>query len=1034
MKSTNLLTSLVFAIVLLSAEMASATNTLTIVSGQTDVNTTATIAIEMENDDNVVAFQVDIPIPSQLSYISGTVVLNSDRIIDHMVSATLLPGSILRIMGYSLTNAPFAGNSGELVTFQLQAQALPGTYALNFSTAVLGDNLSNNILTSAQNGTIMVLGPDIYTSSSSVDFGRVPLLGAEDRTITLFNTGNTDLHIQQITSSNGFFSVVGPTAFTIGAGSSTTLQLHFSSEVKATYSETMIIHSDDADQGALPVQMTAVAFAVNELHTGSMFSFSGHEASLGFTMNNMEPVIGFQFDLILPEPLTYVMNSALLSSRKADHIVSANMVNDNTLRVVAFSTDNQSFSGHEGLILTIDFQVEGVGGNYGITMNQAVIGDSLGLNAISAYTGGVLEIAAADIAANSSINFGDVSILETSTQGLIVNNYGNDTLKISSVQITDSHFSTLNNFPLLINPGASASLDVTFGSLNEGTTTGTMRLFSNDPDEDPYSITLTGNAYIPNYINVVDSAFNYGDTMFVNITADNLEPFTGFQFDLIFSDSLTCLTTLASLGTRAGDHLLQVSDMGNHTLRVLAFSMSQSIFSGNEGTIVSIPFVGDSAVFGTLSLTLANAILGNAQSQNILWGVNSGEITIMGPQEIALQAGWNILSFNVSPDNVLMTDMMQPLIDSSSLVKVIDESGGFIQNIPGLGWLNTIGDMANTEGYYIKLSANDTLYATGTVVQLPFTIPLYMGWNIMGYPLRSDQDGLAALQTLINNNVLVKLINESGGFIQNIPGLGWLNTVGDFKPGEGYYIKVNADTDIELSSPVQTSTSSSMSIESSSLLFSKTYTNNPYFPMHIIIPEYVLTHISVAPGDEMAVFDDGRCVGTGVVPIDPTQPIYIVASMDDPETETVDGYIVGNTPSFKYMSKNLTSPTDIYAESLWGMAIFQPMETFVCRMVSSPNGLDNGASSGCVVHLYPNPARDNLFLDIQSSKKGNIKIELLNMSGQLIEVIYDKETEEGRKTIEYELIGKTSGIYHIMVTHQTTDYSKTKHYKLIINQ
>ncbi len=39
---------------------------------------------------------------------------------------------------------------------------------------------------------------------------------------------------------------------------------------------------------------------------------------------------------------------------------------------------------------------------------------------------------------------------------------------------------------------------------------------------------------------------------------------------------------------------------------------------------------------------------------------------------------------------------------------------------------------------------------------------------------------------------MVKLINESGDFIQNIPDMGWLNTIGNFEPSEGYYIKVNS--------------------------------------------------------------------------------------------------------------------------------------------------------------------------------------------------------------------------------------------------
>jgi len=70
-----------------------------------------------------------------------------------------------------------------------------------------------------------------------------------------------------------------------------------------------------------------------------------------------------------------------------------------------------------------------------------------------------------------------------------------------------------------------------------------------------------------------------------------------------------------------------------------------------------------------------------------------------------LGSGWNIASFYITPSSPDMIDLFQPLIDDGKLVKISDEAGGFVQYITGPGWMNTIGDMSNADGYYVNLSS-----------------------------------------------------------------------------------------------------------------------------------------------------------------------------------------------------------------------------------------------------------------------------------------------------------------------------------------
>jgi uncharacterized protein (TIGR02145 family) len=167
-------------------------------------------------------------------------------------------------------------------------------------------------------------------------------------------------------------------------------------------------------------------------------------------------------------------------------------------------------------------------------------------------------------------------------------------------------------------------------------------------------------------------------------------------------------------------------------------------------------------------------------------------------QSIEFDMGWNIMSFYVEPDDVNLMNIVQPLITSGELIKVIDESGNFIQDIIGTGWMNTIGDMANTEGYYIKVTQNTQLNLLGLLVDTPFDVGLVTGWNMMGYPLRDTNNAIIMLQPLIDSSYLTKAIDEAGGIVQDIPGAGWVNTIGDFRPGEGYYNNVTTNCTLTL--------------------------------------------------------------------------------------------------------------------------------------------------------------------------------------------------------------------------------------------
>ncbi len=408
-------------------------------------------------------------------------------------------------------------------------------------------------------------------------------------------------------------------------------------------------------------------------------------------------------------------------------------------------------------------------------------------------------------------------------------------------------------------------------------------------------------------------------------------------------------------------------------------------------------------------------------------------------QKIPLSKGWNMMSLYVTPDSLGMLKVLKPLVSSGSLVKAIDEKGGFVQNIPGVGWMNTIGDMANTEGYYIKVSKNDTLKATGRPVDLPFTIPLQTGWNMMGYPVQSEQDAMKVLKTLMDSSQLVKVINEAGGFIQNIPGVGWMNTIGNFEPGEGYYVKVNHNTQITFNKqdksafvPAPGNTAYVMPVPR---YFNKAFSSNPYYPMNIVVTNIDLDGLEVHAGDEVAAFDKDVCVGVGVVPKETGRPVNIVASLDDPSTEQTDGYVPGDNMTLRFMSPELGSPVTVTATTLSGVSVFTPLETKVCGIAASAKSVESHLKNAQnAFRAYPNPAFSSVTFLLGNKESAQVEIELTDLNGRVVRVFCNKTLPAGTQTLHYDLSGLPAGIYNVRVLHRSQNNTSLNNYKLVITR
>ena len=155
-------------------------------------------------------------------------------------------------------------------------------------------------------------------------------------------------------------------------------------------------------------------------------------------------------------------------------------------------------------------------------------------------------------------------------------------------------------------------------------------------------------------------------------------------------------------------------------------------------------------------------------------------------QIIPLRKGNNLFSTYLIPTNAKVDIVMQALVAQNALYKVQDEAGNSYQYWGTYGgWINKIGSIAETEGYNIKVNFNCTLQITGQMIVLPLAIPLKKGWNIISYPRKDQVNAMYIIQSLIDQNRLVKVQDELGNSIQYIKGNGWVNNIGNLQSWSG---------------------------------------------------------------------------------------------------------------------------------------------------------------------------------------------------------------------------------------------------------
>ena len=573
---------LILPMLLMMALASRADNVMTLSTVQGHTSDTLSLTLSLSKTDSPGAMQAMIPLHGQFRYVNGSCVLSSSRSNGHSVTASVL-NDTLRIYSYSLSLQSYRENSGGLLSFRLVVGKEPGIYSMPICNAIISTASGTALPLQTMAGSATILAPKVSISTSSIDYGHIPILSSYTNYISVNNVGTEPLNITGITIDDNTFSY-SPAHAVVQPGNSQTFTIAYNPIYKGKISKNMVVNTN-AKVGDSVVRVLADPYAVNELRPLNVIGYTDSIVHVELRMNNMDSIVGLQTSILLPSALTYVPGSFVVNNQRSqNHIASAGMLGD-TLTMIIANTQNKPLNGGDGVVAQFDVQLHGYG-SFNLNLLNTVLVDTVESNALSAVYSGRVTIQSPSINCSTAVSMGNSPVTELPITPYVVRNTGNAPLIIDRVLFMNPSFELIDSLPITINNSQRDTLHIRYIGTQEGSYSTTMQIYSNDPYSELKNVTVSCNRYEPNaFYMQADSTLAHTNTN-VYFLLDNYSDITAVQMDFIYPHRYYTLETSDFvMSERATDHIASAARLNDSTFRVLFLSLQNSKFTGNSGAV-----------------------------------------------------------------------------------------------------------------------------------------------------------------------------------------------------------------------------------------------------------------------------------------------------------------------------------------------------------------------------------------------------------------------------------------------------------------
>jgi hypothetical protein len=302
--------------------------------------------------------------------------------------------------------------------------------------------------------------PALNLSTNSMNFGDVNLNTPATQAVTLTSSGSSPLTISNVTLAGTGFSMTGATfPVTLNPGQAETLQVKFDPTAAGPATGSITIASNATGNGTAVIslagtgQSTAGVLSSLTCNSGNITGAGSDTCTV--TLSAAAPAGG--------EIVTLASsNSAVTVPASATVAAGATTAGFTATVTAVTSTQTATLTGSAGGTTKV----------FSIRLNAQTVGLSL---------------------STTSLNFGDVTINTPTTEPVTLTSSGTTAVTVNAATITGTGFTmTGATFPVTLNPGQTAVLQVSFDPTTAGSDTGSILITSTATANPTATVTLSG--------------------------------------------------------------------------------------------------------------------------------------------------------------------------------------------------------------------------------------------------------------------------------------------------------------------------------------------------------------------------------------------------------------------------------------------------------------------------------------------------------------------------------------------------------------
>ena len=373
-------------------------------------------------------------------------------------------------------------------------------------------------------------------------------------------------------------------------------------------------------------------FSQNTLSGGSLNVNENTSFEYEIGLDNDSAVSALQFDIDINQDAFSYGSNHTLTTRVSGFTVSSSNPSENIMRVVMYSSSGGVIEVGSGTILKLDLSSKTLPNDYTFSISNVVLSDATVTELSSSSSNGNVSVRGAHLNVNTtSINFGRVPIGNNEQRSISISNNGNENLTISAISFS-SPLSLTSTLPLTISPGGSQSVSIALDSSEKYDASSEVSFTTNDNDglRQLQKTTVSANVYAVNEIHIGSGSGEIHTDIIIPVSINNMEPFSGFQFDLTLPQDINYVENSVELSTRKSDHSVSGSLINANTLRVIAYSNTNAEFSGSDGEVMTLKLKPEVSS-GNYNLTISNPIISNITLGDIESDSYNGSVQINAP-------------------------------------------------------------------------------------------------------------------------------------------------------------------------------------------------------------------------------------------------------------------------------------------------------------------------------------------------------------------------------------------------------------------